>query len=160
MKKVYCSSPDPCIYAPSFPGSKSPRMTLSFENFRGLKGFTPEELTSLKTHCYAKKVDVDGHHMYMGRDLPNYSQTTIDFRGLRYHFKRHQLALFLKKVDDPTFDMATGWENMTTSHLCNKKRCINPMHLELESQELNVSRNACVRAGSCSHHGSSPDCII
>ena len=139
---------------------KSKKMTLSFENFRSLRGFTPEELARLTAHCYARMIDVDGHFLYMGRDEPNYSQTTIDFRGQRYHFKRHQLALWLKKREEPDFDVATGWDNKTTSHLCNKKRCINPIHLELESSDLNNLRIARFQAGQCFHHDQAPDCLI
>ena len=140
--------------------SESPIMALSFENFRGLKNFTPEEIVRLREHCFAKKVEVEGHYLYMGKDENNYSQTSITFRGRKYHFNRHQLSLFLKKYDCPDFDMATGWDNATTSHLCTKKRCVRPEHLELESSDLNNSRILCFQAGRCFHHGDAPDCII
>ena len=133
----------------------------SFENFRRLTNFTQDEKIGLKEHCFARKVDVEGHFLYMGRDIPSYGQTTFDFRGTRYHFYRHQLALFLKKLEEPDFSFVT-WDNpsMTTSHLCTKKRCINPTHLELESAEMNNSRIGCFRAGQSFGHSQSPNCIL
>ena len=130
-----------------------------FRDFRSLTDLTPAEIVKLKTHCFKDMNVVGNHHFFKGRDTGDYAQTTFDFRDVRYHMKRHQLALFLKKFEDPSFDTA-NWENSTTSHLCGKKSCIRQEHLELESMSLNIERVHCFAIGRCTHHGVSPDCLI
>lgn len=131
-----------------------------FENLRSLTDLTEAEIAHLKEHCFARMVEVGTHLLYMGRDSNNYSQTTFDFRGIRYHMYRHQLSLYLKKYDDPTFDMASWDNSLTTSHLCHKKRCVNPAHLELESMDTNKERENCFAQNVCHHHDAAPDCLI
>ena len=137
-----------------------PKIMSQFANFKSLTDFTPEELVKLKEHCFARKVEIDSHYFYMGRDSNTYANTMFDFRGQRYHMYRHQLSLFLKKYEDKDFDM-TLWDNSkTTSHLCNKKRCINPEHLELEGLDTNMERIRCFEENHCFHHVGAPDCLI
>ena len=47
------------------------------------------------------------------------------------------------------------------SHLCGHRACINPMHLNLESTKINISRIACHRdsRSTCAGHGKEPACI-
>ena len=131
-----------------------------FENLRNLTDLTPAEIARLKEHCFKSMVEIQTHLLYMGRDVNNYAQTTFDFRGTRYRLYRHQLSLFLKNYEDPTFDMASWDNSMTTSHLCNKKRCVKQEHLALESMEINKEREYCFAQNVCRHHGDAPDCLI
>lgn len=140
---------------------KSYTMVRSFANFKTLTGFLPDEIVRLKEHCYSRKVVVETHFLYMGRDCDNYAQITIDFRGERYHFYRHQLSLWLKLYEDESFDMASWDETKLTSHLCTKKRCINPEHLTLESMDKNIERVRCFEDRHCYGHGVTfPTCIV
>ena len=94
-------------------------------------------------------------------DCDNYSQITIDFRGERYHFNRHQLSLWLKLYEDESFDLANWDDTKLTSHLCSKKRCVNPAHLTLESMDKNIERVRCFEDRHGHGHGvTSPACIL
>ena len=129
----------------------------NFKEFRSLKGFTQEELVRLKEHCFQKKIEVNTHFFYNGIDKDNYSQVTLNFRGVQYQFYRHQLSLFLK-LKEQNID----WDDeLCTSHRCHKKRCCNPAHLILESSENNMSRVMCQHHGRCFGHGNGvPQCLI
>ena len=131
-----------------------------FENLRNLTDLTQAEIARLKEHCFKNMVEIQTHLLYMGRDANNYAQTTFDLRGTRYRIYRHQLSLFLKKYEDPTFDMASWDNSLTTSHLCNKKRCVKQEHLELESMEINKEREYCFAQNLCRRHGTARDCLI
>ena len=131
-----------------------------FGDFRGLTSPTPAEIVKLKTHCFKDHVEVGSHFLYKGEDVNNYAQVTLNHREIAYRMKRHQLSLFLKKSEDPAFDMANWDESLVTSHLCGKKRCVKWEHLELETQELNMARSHCFQIGRCLHHVNAPDCII
>ena len=131
-----------------------------FGNFRSLNDFTSAEIAYLREHCFDKNVVVNGHYFYMGQEMDSYAQTTFDFRGARYRIKRHQLSLFLKKYDDTSFDMADWDDSVSTSHLCGKKRCIRPEHLELVGMDINTERVHCFSLGRCCHHRGAPDCLI
>ena len=134
-------------------------MSKSFRDFRGLTNLTPAEIVRLKQHCNHKNVIVNTHYLYMGREGNGYAQTTFDFRGVTYHMYRHQLSLYLKKFDDG-FDFSQWDDTKTSSHLCGKRRCINPDHLELESMDRNTERVRCHEERRCFGHGSAPNCII
>ena len=131
-----------------------------FSVFKGLTDLTEAEINFLNDHCFARNVEVNGHFLYMGRDSDSYSQTTFDFRGQRFKFYRHQLSLFLKLHADPTFDMNSWDSTLATSHLCGKKKCINPDHLHLEDLSINNERVNCFQQGRCVEHANGVVCII
>ena len=131
-----------------------------FATFKNLTDFSAEEMNSLKQHCYAQVVDVNGHHFFKGQDTDKYSQTKFTFRGKQYHMYRHQLSLFLKLKEDTSFDMNSWTEEMTTSHLCAKKKCIRQEHLHIEELDINMQRVHCVAQNRCGHHPNGVDCLI
>ena len=50
------------------------------------------------------------------------------------------------KLSHPDFDMDfKGEDNLTVSHLCGKKTCVEPSHLVLEPLSVNSSRRSCMR---------------
>lgn len=47
------------------------------------------------------------------------------------------------------------------SHVCHRKNCLNPLHLQFELQSQNLGRNGCVDQESCSnHHSGGTSCIL
>ena len=53
----------------------------------------------------------------------------------------HRLAF---RLANPSFDLDGGYNfKQTVSHLCNKKTCVEPSHLNLEPQIINNERKKC-----------------
>lgn len=46
------------------------------------------------------------------------------------------------------------------SHLCHNSLCVNPVHICLETHDVNNNRQACKTNGVCSGHGRLPDCRL
>ena len=52
--------------------------------------------------------------------------------------------------------------HMHVSHICHNSLCINPLHLSLEPNNVNIERNSCKNTVplQCMHHEGYPDCIF
>ena len=98
------------------------RMAASFKTFKEIKDLTAQEITQLREHCFRGTVEKEGHFLYLGKDGSDYGKITITFRGVKFHFRRHLLSLFLK-LHDSKFDMSAWRETFEASHLCHRKRC-------------------------------------
>ena len=131
----------------------------SFAQFKKLKGLTETEIKTLTDHCYRGYMVVDDHFLFHGKDGTDYGLTSFEFRGKRYQFRRHILALLLKNLDNG--QSLDDWpESDQASHLCHRKRCYNPDHLILESRAKNKEQDSCAANKSCKGHGESPRCIF
>ena len=67
----------------------------------------------------------------------------------------HVLMYFLH-----TGQTAETARSETVSHLCSESECVNPQHLTLEPQVVNLSRVRCCRTRRCSGHGDYKDCLL
>ena len=135
------------------------RFQMSFSDFKELTGFTGSELAELAGKCFKDAQIIHGHTFYQGQNRHTYAQTTLTFRGKKYHFRKGQLSLFLKMVRDGE-DMAIWDKNKGVSHLCHSKSCITPEHLVLETSEQNRERDECNNRGYCVEHGGREKCIF
>ena len=142
-----------------FSGSSNIMATRSFAQLKTVKDLTKTELDFLKERCYDSYEVVDGHFLYKGRDGADYAKVRLKLRGIDYLLGRHQLALYLKLIDDE-YDISSWGPTEETSHLCHKRRCFNPSHLVLEDRSKNKERDHCVAERKCRGHGSSPLCMI
>ena len=82
----------------------------------------------------------------------------IHYKDPRDHKWKHKSAhrfMLMLKNQDFTMDSAKD-----ASHLCHNKLCINSEHLNLERRGINNQRNWCKNEGTCSGHGTEPDCKI
>ena len=130
-----------------------------FAQFRGVRGWTDEDMKQLTEHCFRGKVEKDGHFLFLGKDGTDYPKTQFTIHGVKYAFRRHQLSLFLK-LAEAGFNMDNWKDSDVASHLCHKKRCYNPDHLVLEDSGKNKERDTCVAQKTCRGHGDSPDCLL
>jgi len=46
---------------------------------------------------------------------------------------------------------------LDVSHVCHRKKCVNPGHLSHEEHNVNIEREACKRNGQCTDNHRSPD---
>ena len=46
------------------------------------------------------------------------------------------------------------------SHLCHRKTCVNPDHMDLEDRMTNIRRKQCVRNNDCVGHEGKRDCLL
>lgn len=74
--------------------------------------------------------------------------------------KGHKVsALFFKGSPPTSPENSHGWpSSMQVSHLCHRKKCINPNHIVYEPQWMNLKRNYCGINGKCDC-GLSPKCL-
>lgn len=82
-------------------------------------------------------------------DINGYSRMV--FQNKEYRAHRLAFMVYNKVIDIDT--------QVEISHLCHVKKCINPLHLALETNLVNLSRRACHQAKTCfkSH---TPHCIF
>ena len=72
-------------------------------------------------------ISVGTHFLFMGWDQDYNTQITLDFCGERFHFKHHQLSLWIKLLEDELFGYLANWdETKLTLYLCFKKHFVNP----------------------------------
>ena len=131
----------------------------SFAQFLKVSELTAQEIEQLKGHCYRGYTVVDGHFLYHGKDGSDYGKVTLTLRGVKFGFRRHQLALYLKMVDEGR-DLSEWSGGREASHLCHKRRCFNPSHIVLEDHGINQARETCAKDRKCRGHGESPSCIF
>lgn len=74
--------------------------------------------------------------------------------------KGHKISALFFKGSLPVFpESSHGWPSSTqVSHLCHRKKCVNPNHIVYEPQWKNLKRNYCGENGTCDC-GLMPKCL-
>lgn len=98
-------------------------------------------------------------HMYTGYHQHGYGMIRKTINGKSYKIYVHQLAKLhqLNLISVPA--------GLVTSHLCHNKSCVNPNHINFETQGINNNRNMCRNEGICFQHHDEignllPNCIF
>ena len=76
------------------------------------------------------------------------------FRGKRMWVRAHRITYYI------AHECAPIEAAMHISHICHNKSCVNPQHLNKETQNINNNRNICKREGACHGHFGHPQCIL
>lgn len=82
-----------------------------------------------------------------------YGRLRVTFRGKRIWLRAHKISYYIHN-DCPEIG------NHHISHLCHKRRCVNPIHLSREPAQINSNRESCRLDGACHGHHGYMRCII
>ena len=100
-------------------------------------------------------IDENGCHVYLGSQRGDgYCHITFENElGSRTSISAHRASLMVQR------NCALP-KQLQASHLCRNKKCVNPQHLNLESNVINNQRKTCFRENNCLGHGGYPACIL
>ena len=100
--------------------------------------------------------DPSGHGclMWVGKKKGGYGMQVVAWpwgKRSEVNVARLMLMIKLNTVLQPT--------DGDSSHLCHRKECCNPLHITLESHEINMERRHCVSQGFCTK-SHTPYCLL